>query len=212
MANRRFEMHQYRHILARRRLGDTDRHLAKAGLVGRRKAAELRLVFAAAGWLDPAQPLPDAAAVAAALAAPAPTVSPNSSVLPYEEQILTWRELGVQGVAIHQALVRKHGFAGHYSSVRRFLSRIEKKSPKPTGGPEGDGGPKGTLLPKLRCFLFARSARGHQPVDHKGRPDENASRLSRELWSVRCSLSDRSTTRVTQEVDTPRYLATSAAA
>ena len=132
MANRRFEMHQYRHILSRMRLGEADRHLAKARLIGRRKAAELRLVFAREGWLDPAQPLPDDAAIAAALEGPTPKVSPNSSVLPYEEQILAWREQGVQGVAIHQALVRKHRFAGHYSSVRRFLARIEKKSPKPT--------------------------------------------------------------------------------
>lgn len=132
MANRRFEMHQYRHILSRMRLGETDRRLAKSGLLGRKKAAQLRLVFAGAGWLDSAQPLPDDAAIEAALESPAPRVSPHSSVLPYEEQILAWRKQGVQGVAIHQALVRKHGFAGHYSAVRRFLQRIEKTSPKPT--------------------------------------------------------------------------------
>jgi hypothetical protein len=130
-------MHQYRHILSRMRLGEADRHLAKARLIGRRKAAELRLVFAREGWLDPAQPLPDDAAIATALEGPAPKVSPNSSVLAYEEQILAWREQGVQGVAIHQALVRKHRFAGHYSSVRRFLARLEKKSPKPTASDIG---------------------------------------------------------------------------
>ena len=40
------------------RLGDTDRAIARAGLVGRRKAAQLRLTAEAAGWLDVATPLP----------------------------------------------------------------------------------------------------------------------------------------------------------
>jgi len=132
MANRRFEMHECRHILYRMRLGETDRQLAKAHLVGRKKAAALRLLFAREGWLDPAQPLPQDAAIAAALSKPAPRASSCSSVLPYKDEILAWREQGVQGVAIHQALVRKHGFAGHYSAVRRFLARLEKKSPKAT--------------------------------------------------------------------------------
>ena len=132
MANRRFEMHEFRHILSRMRLGETDRQLAKAGLIGRRKAAELRLLFAGQGWLDPAQPLPGDSAIAAALAKPLPEVCSGSSVLPYQEQIRAWHEQGVQGVAIHQALVRKFAFTGHYSSVRRFLQKIERKSPKPT--------------------------------------------------------------------------------
>ena len=42
MSNRRFEMYQYRQVICRMRLGETDRRIAKAGLMGRRKAAELR--------------------------------------------------------------------------------------------------------------------------------------------------------------------------
>lgn len=42
MANRRFGMYQYRNVLVRMRLGDSDRKIAKAHLMGRRKAAELR--------------------------------------------------------------------------------------------------------------------------------------------------------------------------
>jgi hypothetical protein len=61
MANRRFEMHQYRHVLARMRLGDTDRDIARLGLMGRRKAACLRQQAHDHGWLDPAQELPDEA-------------------------------------------------------------------------------------------------------------------------------------------------------
>ena len=67
MANRRFEMYQYRHIFSRMRLGDTDRDLARAGLVGRRKAGRLREVATSQGWLTPDHPLPDEAELAAIL-------------------------------------------------------------------------------------------------------------------------------------------------
>ena len=36
-------MFEYRQVLTRMRLGDTDRAIARAGLMGRRKAAQLRL-------------------------------------------------------------------------------------------------------------------------------------------------------------------------
>lgn len=42
MSNRRFEMYEYRQVIYRMRLGESDRAIAKAGLTGRRKAAELR--------------------------------------------------------------------------------------------------------------------------------------------------------------------------
>jgi len=57
MANRRFEMFEIRHILVRMRQGDSDRALAKAGLIGRPKAKALRLVAKDRDWLDPAAPL-----------------------------------------------------------------------------------------------------------------------------------------------------------
>ena len=42
MGNRKFEMHEYRQILLRMRLGETDRALSKTGLMGRRKLGEVR--------------------------------------------------------------------------------------------------------------------------------------------------------------------------
>lgn len=59
MANRKFEMHEYRQVLIRMRLGDSDRAITKAGLMGRRKVGEVRRIAEAAGWLKPEVPLPD---------------------------------------------------------------------------------------------------------------------------------------------------------
>jgi len=42
MGKRRFEMHDYRHIISRMRLGESDRQIAKAGLMGCNKAADFR--------------------------------------------------------------------------------------------------------------------------------------------------------------------------
>ena len=42
MANRKFEMYDYRQILLRTRLGETARALSKVGLMGRRKLGEVR--------------------------------------------------------------------------------------------------------------------------------------------------------------------------
>jgi hypothetical protein len=90
------------------RLGDSDREIAKAGLMGRPKAAVLRQVALAQGWLNQAQPIPDEATLAAVLiAAPAVTTPSQSVVEPYREPVTAWWQAGVQGTTIHQALVRQ---------------------------------------------------------------------------------------------------------
>ena len=57
-------MHQYRQVIVRMRLGESDRALAKAGLIGRRKATAVRRLAEEQGWLDPSQALPDDATLA----------------------------------------------------------------------------------------------------------------------------------------------------
>ena len=59
MGNRRFEMYEYRQIISRMRTGESDRAVAKVGLMGRNKTANLRVVVIKHEWLDPAHPLPD---------------------------------------------------------------------------------------------------------------------------------------------------------
>ena len=61
MANRRFEMYQYRQVLTRMRLGNSDRAIARSALMGRQKAGAslraythgqaLREVAGREGWL-----------------------------------------------------------------------------------------------------------------------------------------------------------------
>jgi transposase len=127
-------MFEYRQVLVRMRLGDSNRQIAKAKLMGRRKAKTLRQLAEAQGWLDPARPLPDDQALAEALrpAVPVPTAAVCSSVEPFRAQVEAWHAAGVQGTTIHQALVRNHGFTGSYSAVRRFLQGIRSRAPAAT--------------------------------------------------------------------------------
>lgn len=131
MANRRFEMYEYRQVIYRMRLGESNRAIAKCKLMGRRKAAELRAVAKAQGWLSKG-PLPEDSAIAAHFdKKPNPIVQP-SFVLPYADEVESWWKEGIQGTTIHQALVRKHGFTGSYSCIRRFLSSLKRSNPQAT--------------------------------------------------------------------------------
>ena len=131
--NRRFEMHQYRHILARMRLGESDRQIDQAGLMGRRTAAKLRKKALASGWLDPDQALPSEAELHAALSPPRRAQAlACSSLAPYESRISGWLEDGIQVKKIHQTLKLRFGYDGSYSSLRRFAQRLRQGQPRLT--------------------------------------------------------------------------------
>ena len=155
MANRRFEMYQYRQVLTRMRLGDTDRAIARAGLMGRPKAAALRRQAKAAGWLDPARPLPTDAALAQHLGRVHPRPAVTSLAEPHRAQITGWWRQGIQGTTIYAALVRNHGFTASYSSVRRFLATLEGAHPQVTTVLEFDPGEAAQVdCCRMRCCIF----------------------------------------------------------
>jgi transposase len=129
MSNRRFEMYEYRQVIFRMRQGDSDRAIAKAGLMGRRKAAEVRKTAQRAGWLNEG-PLPDDALLAVHFAKKSETPPKQSLVFRYSDEVKAWWEKDIDGTTIHQALIRKHGFAGSYSSVRRFLQTLKDSHPR----------------------------------------------------------------------------------
>ena len=132
MSKRRFEMYEYRQVLVRMRQGDSDRQIAKAKLMGRHKAAALRRVATEHGWLDAEPSLPDDAVLAEVLLPKVPQPGPVSQVEPFREQVTTWKQAGIDGTAIHQALVREHGFTGSYSAVRRFIQGLALSAPAAT--------------------------------------------------------------------------------
>jgi transposase len=126
-------MYEYRQVLMRMRLGDSDRTISKAGLMGRRKVAELRELAAEAGWLEVATPLPDDVVLAERLTRERAVRSSSVSLVePHADEVTDWWRDGIAGTTITAALKRKHGFPGSYSSVRRFLQQLTDQHPQAT--------------------------------------------------------------------------------
>ena len=130
MANRRFEMYPYRQVLTRMRLGESDHAIARSGLMGRQKASTLREVAGREGWLEASNVMP--ATLAQVLQVPSSRPQSASSVLPYQDKVTLWWRQGIRGTVIHQALVDAYGYAGSYSSIRRFLQGLKDAHPDVT--------------------------------------------------------------------------------
>ena len=120
VANRRFERFEYRQVLTRMRLCDTERAIARAGLMVRRKSAQLHRTAEAADCLDVATALSGDGELSVHLGSVRTQPTVASLAEPHRERITRWWRQGIQGTTIHSALVRSHGFTGSYSSVRRF--------------------------------------------------------------------------------------------
>ena len=122
-------MFQYRQVLVRLRAGDSERDLARSGVMGRQKLANVRALADERGWLDVGSELPDDATLAAAFGAQRRASSTVSSVEPWRELVAQWLAAGVQGKAIHAALRRRHGYEGSYSSVARLVVALRAQEP-----------------------------------------------------------------------------------
>ena len=127
MGKRRFEMHEYRQIIVRLRLGETIRGLAQAGLASRKKIRVIHKIAIQQKWLDTQRDLPDDSELAKFFKQPSTTPVTQSSVLPYKKQVEEWCQQGIQGTTIHAALKHQHGFTGSYDSVQRFVKKIKDK-------------------------------------------------------------------------------------
>lgn len=129
MANRRFEMYEIRHVITRMRLGESDREIERAGLMGRRKAGQLRAMAIDQGWLDLSRSLPPNEDLEALIQPPRTQQPSQSLAAPMADLIRTWMERGIQATTIHEALVERYGFTGGYDSVKRFIRRNKKAAP-----------------------------------------------------------------------------------
>ncbi|WP_373500595.1 IS21 family transposase [Desulfococcus sp.] len=125
-------MFQYRHIIHCMRMGQSDRAIAAAKLMGRLKCAELRSIADQQGWLG-SDPLPDDAELAEVFEKNRDCNATRQSMsLPHEQQIRQWLDQGIHTTTIYRALVEQFGFSGSYSSVRRMSQRLKNGHPKVT--------------------------------------------------------------------------------
>jgi len=132
MANRRFEMYQYRQIIHCMRMGQSDRTIAQSRLIGRIKCAQVRALALRNGWLGDG-PLPDDAELAQVFKGNRSANSTRESLCErYKEQIEQWLAQGIQATTIFQALVDRFGFTGSYSSLCRLVRVLRDGTPNTT--------------------------------------------------------------------------------
>lgn len=130
MAGRRKDVHDVREIVRLLRLGQSVREIAGDLRANRRTVARYRRLALAEGWLT-APELPTAARIQerANAAAPPPPKPRPSSVEPHRARVVELRKRDVEIQAIWQILRDQHGYTGGYSSVRRFVRRLEPLTP-----------------------------------------------------------------------------------
>lgn len=127
MAKRKFEMHEYRQIIVRLKLGESIRSIVLSRVACRKKVRQVRKVALAQQWLEAKHELPGDEELAKHFKVSMPTPVTQSAVLPYQEQVESWCQQGIQATTIHAALQRQHGFKGSYEAVARFVKKIKDK-------------------------------------------------------------------------------------
>ena len=123
-------MYEYRQVILHMRLGESDRAIARSGLVSRTKAKQIRLIALTQGWLEESTELPANEILAEFFSKRIVTSPSESLALPHKDEIIKWVEQGIQATTIHQALMRKYGFAGAYNSVQRLVQKIKDSEVK----------------------------------------------------------------------------------
>lgn len=124
MSNRRFEMYQYRQIIIHLRLGDSVRSIARTRSADRKTIRRIRIIAQAQGWLNKEIELPDDHVLYQALDQRQAT-NQLQKLIPYQSQVESWYQQGIQASTIHAALQRRHGFTGSYNTVQRFIKSLK---------------------------------------------------------------------------------------
>jgi len=125
----RLSVHLIVDIVYRLRAGQSVRAICRDLGHARRTVRRYRKLAVAKGYLDASRPLPDPTEVLAGLkmVSSSPPTSNTSTVEPYRGVVQGLLTQGVEMVAIHQRLVRHHGYGGSYSSVRRFVHHLRPR-------------------------------------------------------------------------------------
>ena len=125
----RLHMNYLRDVVYRLRCSESERRIARDLSISRITVAKYRTWAAQHGYLEGAAAMPDDAMLAGALGlAPHPPRAP-SGVEPFREIVTRLLDQEVEMTAIFQRLQENYGYAGSYSSVRRFVQRICPSEP-----------------------------------------------------------------------------------
>ena len=126
----RLHMNHLRDIIHRLQMGESQRSIARDMQISRPTVHKYHELAKQQGYLEPGAALPDDATLQAVLGpGPQPPKIP-SSLEPFREVVKNYLKQGVEMTAICQRLRENYGYAGSYSSLRRFVNRLEPSAPE----------------------------------------------------------------------------------
>lgn len=127
---KRKHMNHIQDIIQRIQLGESERRIAKDMQISRATVYKYHEVAKEIGYLEKANGRPKEREIKEALGPGVRAPRQVSSVEPYRESIQEWRKQGVEMTAIWLRLQENFGYKGGYSSIRRFVHRLEPKQPE----------------------------------------------------------------------------------
>jgi transposase len=154
-------MNYLRDLIYRLRRGESERRTARDLGLSRGTVRKYHALAEQHGYLQPDTPLPDDAALQAALGATASPPAQASSLEPYAETVRQLLSQGCEMTAILARLREDYGYTGSYSSLRRYVHRLFPAEPRvvarvhtaPGEEAQVDFGPVGPLCDPQRGCL-----------------------------------------------------------
>ena len=114
-------MNYLRDLIHRLRSDESERAIARDLRISRLTVHKYHQMAEQRGYLDPCQPLPDDAALVAALGPAPQPPRVASTVDAYHDTVVRFLDQGLEMTAIFARLREDHGFTGSYSSIRRYV-------------------------------------------------------------------------------------------
>lgn len=111
-------------IVYRLRCGQSERAIERDLGHSRHTVRRYHALAGQKGYLDRSRPLPEPEEVVRELGDPPSPPKVTSTVEPYRQAVEALVKAGVEMATIHRRLVKNHGYTGSYSSVKRFVHRL----------------------------------------------------------------------------------------
>jgi len=127
---KRKHMNHIQDIIRRLQLGEGERRIARDMNISRGTVRKYHEIAKQGNYLEKLGDLPSDSVLREVLGPGVQVPRQISTVEPYREKIQEWRKQGVEMTAIWLRLQENYGYKGGYSSIRRFVHRLEPIEPE----------------------------------------------------------------------------------
>jgi transposase len=123
-------MNHIQDIIRRLQMGESERRISRDMKISRVTVRKYHKIMKETGSLESPGVQTSGDELREALGPGVQAPRQISTVEPYRETILNWLKQGVEMTAIWLRLRENYGYKGGYSSIRRFVHRLETKEPE----------------------------------------------------------------------------------